>query len=591
MPVDPFRLDAAAAPWPARLAFAATSPLVSWLLQLPRYRQLYAYAQTLPAANFAERALETLDIQTLVSSADLEHIPESGPAIVAANHPHGIVDGLLLASSIARVRPDVRLLANRFLARVPELGPLCFFVDPFGGAAAAGRSHAGLRAAHKWLANGGVLLTFPSGEVAHRRWRPAAHASGSDGELRTADRYRESPWTSTAGRLAIATNAAVVPAFIDGTNSRLFYAAGRLHPSLRTALLPRECLNKRHRSFTVRVGPALAASYECADDLTAALVQAVESLASASATRASAQAFTRHDSVAVEIARLAPGGCLIDSGAFQVFCVEARQIPATLREIGRLRELTYRAIGEGTGQALDLDAFDERYLHLFLWDCERRRVAGAYRIGQTDHLVGDRGVDALYTRTLFVYDERLIARLSPALELGRSFVAPEYQRQSNALALLWKGIGRFLVRYPKYRVLFGPVSISTRYSDRSHQLLMSFLSENHRHEELAALVAAINPKRMTPPPLALPQSIDEVHQLVAQSETDGKGVPVLLRQYLRLNARLLGFNVDPEFGDALDALMMVDLTQVDPAILTRYLGRDGARQFLAHHASLPADAA
>jgi putative hemolysin len=305
--------------------------------------------------------------------------------------------------------------------------------------------------------------------------------------------------------------------------------------------------------------------------------------------------FTPADSIAAEIARLPGDACLVESGAFQVFCAEARLIPATLREIGRLREVTYRAIGEGTGRALDLDAFDESYLHLFSWDRERRQIAGAYRIGRTDIVMAQSGVAGLYTRTLFKYDEHLIAKLSPALELGRSFVTADYQRNYNALLLLWKGIGQFVVRHPQYRVLFGPVSISTRYSDSSHRLLMSFLFQNHRDEALAELVEAMHPADMTAAPAAalasVPASIEDASRLVSAMESDRKGVPVLLRQYLKLNARLLGFSVDPDFGDALDALMMVDLTRVDPAILTRYLGREGARVFLARHAAASADAA
>jgi len=203
------------------------------------------------------------------------------------------------------------------------------------------------------------------------------------------------------------------------------------------------------------------------------------------------------------------------------------------------------------------------------------------------------GVDGLYTRTLFRYDERLIARLSPALELGRSFVRAEYQKNYNALLLLWKGIGRFVATHPQYRVLFGPVSISCRYSDSSHRLLMAFLQQNHLNRDLAALVEAINPRVMNPAPTqAIPRSIEEANRLVTEAEGDGKGVPILLRQYLKLNAKLLGFNVDPHFGDALDALMLVDLTTVDAAILNRYLGRQEAARFLARHrASMSAHAA
>jgi hypothetical protein len=194
---------------------------------------------------------------------------------------------------------------------------------------------------------------------------------------------------------------------------------------------------------------------------------------------------------------------------------------------------------------------------------------------------------------LFRYDESLIARLSPALELGRSFVRTENQKSYNPLLLLWKGIGRFVASHPQYRVLFGPVSISCRYSDSSHRLLMAFLQQNHLASDLADLVEAINPRVMNPAPaLAIPQSVEEADRLVAQAERDGKGVPILLRQYLKLNAKLLGFNVDPQFGDALDALMMVDLTTVDAAILNRYMGRQASSEFLARHRAVhPAHAA
>jgi putative hemolysin len=369
-----------------------------------------------------------------------------------------------------------------------------------------------------------------------------------------------------------------------------------VHPALRTALLARELLNKRGQAVTVRLGLPLAAGDLVggagdAAGVTLSIRRAVEELGqtvrSAPDFKSEPHAMPgliRANTILAEIEHLSNESCLVDSGAFQVFLAEARRIPAALHEIGQLRELTYRAIGEGTGRQLDLDSFDDRYLHLFSWDRERKRIVGAYRIGRTDRILATEGVEGLYTRTLFRYDERLIARLSPALELGRSFVRAEYQKNYNALRLLWKGIGQFVVRHPQYRVLFGPVSISSRYSDSSHRLLMAFLQQNHLDRDLADLVEAINPRLVNPAPApAIPRSVDEANRLVAEAEGDGKGVPILLRQYLKLNAKLFGFNVDPQFGDALDALMMVDLTTVDTAILNRYLGRQEAAQFLARH--------
>jgi putative hemolysin len=564
MPGDPFHIEVPPRAPLTRAAIAAARPVLEWMLAFRTYRNVYERLQPGIAEPFEARALRALNVSPQTSVDDVSRIPASGPLIVAANHPHGLLDGLVLIDVLRRARPDVKVLTNHLLSRIPELRDFCLFVDPFNGPDAAARSRAGLRAAHLWLRQGGALIVFPAGEVAHRR--------GQHGEL------VDSPWKPTMSRLAIATGAQVVPAFIHGHNSRLFYAAGHIHPSLRTILLARELLKKRGTTVTVRVGKAMSRT-DVPHDVEGATVMfraTMDTLADRSGS----------DPIAAEIDGLG-ADLLVESGPFQVFCVRADQIPATLREIGRLRELTYRAIGEGTGRALDLDRFDDAYLHLFSWDREKRRIVGAYRIGQTDRIVETQGVDGLYTRTLFRYDQRLIDRIgAPALELGRSFVRVEYQKNYNALLLLWKGIGSFITRHPQYRLLFGPVSISTRYSDSSHQLLMAFLQQNHFAAEFSELVEAFNPPRLASTPTAsslVSATVGDVDRLVARAESDGKGMPVLLRQYLKLNARMIGFNVDLNFGEALDALMLVDLTTVDRTILNRYLGRAETERFLAYH--------
>lgn len=514
--------------------------LLTRLLGLDELHRLHAAARDLGEAPFEDRALRILGVET--DAGGLNHIPRQGAVLVVANHPHGALDGLALLSIVRRVRPDVRALASQMLAQIPEMHRSCFFVDPFDRPGAAERSRAGLRAAHLWLRRGGAVIVFPAGEVAHRRGPGPAR--------------EESTWKGAAGRLAAASRATIVPASIDGRNSLLFYAAGAVHPALRTALLPRELLRKRQTSLSVRFHRPLARA------------QALKPVV----------AETPADVLEREIHALPADRCLVDSGPFQVFCADAPQIPAALREIGRLREETYRGVGEGTGREVDLDEFDPRYQHLFVWDLRARLIAGAYRIGRTDRILEERGVDGLYTRRLFRFDEGLFRNRPPALELGRSFVRREYQRHSNVLMLLWRGIGQFVVRHPEYRLLFGPVSVSTRYSDMSQALLRSFLEQNHRHDAFAELVQGLHPPRMESGSrqTQVPASVAEVDALIRSYEGDGKGVPVLLRQYLKLNARLLGFNVDSDFGDALDALMMVDLADVDPAIITRYFGREDA---------------
>jgi putative hemolysin len=563
---DPFAIGNPQRSLLTRAAAVAARPLLTPLLGLNTYRELYRELDSAPGHDFLSRALTALDIEVACTPHDLMHVPPTGALIVAANHPHGLLDGLAVGSLVSRVRYDVRVLTNMWLSRLPELHEVCFFVDPFGGPRGAARSRAGLRAAHLWLQRGGTLVIFPSGEVAHDRREDGTPVDG--------------PWSPSVARLAAGTGARVVPARIIGSNSAVFYEAGRVHPRLRTLLLPRELLKKRGQTVRVSFGGAIAPGALMRDGQAGAterIRKAVEQLSSA---RDGAQPERLRD----EVASL-PAECrLLSMPDIDVYCTDARSIPSTLREIGRLRETAFRAVGEGTGRQVDIDRFDEHYLHLFAWDRRRQQVIGAYRIGRTDRILATRGPEGLYTRTLFNFDESLLARLSPALELGRSFVRTEYQRNYAALLSLWKGVARYVALHPRYRVLFGPVSISGRYSDMSQRLLMRFLEHNHRQSDLAALVTPTNPASvLSTPVLAPPQSIRDLDQLIARSEPDGKGVPVLLRQYLKLNARLLGFNVDPAFGDVLDALMMVDLTAVDRSILNRYFGRREAAAFLAHH--------
>jgi putative hemolysin len=286
---------------------------------------------------------------------------------------------------------------------------------------------------------------------------------------------------------------------------------------------------------------------------------------------------------------------MAQGGPYLCFLATAQQIPNVLYEIGRLRELTFRIAGEGTGLSIDLDEFDTRYLHLFLWDAKADAVAGAYRLGLTDMLVPRFGPQGLYTSTLFDYDPELFDRLDPALELGRSFVRPEYQKTYSALLLLWKGIGRFVVKNPRYARLFGAVSISRVYDELSRQLLVAFLRVNSYAPELARFVAAKNPlptrpisSWMSKVACLVGQDLKEVTSLLSYIEEGQREIPILLRQYLKLGGKLLGFNQDPLFGDVWDGLILVDLTQTNPRVLERYLGKQGARDFLAYqHLPLP----
>lgn len=552
------------------------------------YRDVAAMRDQRP---FVDKALDRLRVSYTLADEDLARVAAvNGPAIVVANHPFGGIEGMILASLLCGLRCDVKIMANYLLDRIPEMREHLISVDPFGRSSSTLRNIAPLRRSIQWVRSGGMLVVFPAGEVSH--FDPIRGAVDPE-------------WNATIGRIVRKTGAPVLPVYFSGTNSMLFHAAGMVHPSLRTARLPAELLNKDKRSISIAVGRLIASERLGAfpDDrsLTDHLRLRTYMLAHRHEERSAEAALQARpaepvvlsrtpDVHADEIGRLAPDHCLAESGDLAAYIAGAGEIPTVLFEIGRLRELTFRAAGEGTGKDIDLDRFDEHYHHLFLWDSKAREIAGAYRLGRADELVARQGVAGLYTSTLFSYDPAFFDRLGPALELGRSFVRPEYQKSYGPLLLLWKGIGNYLVRNPRYTNLFGPVSISNDYRPLSRQLIAHFLETRRSHRDLTGLVSPVHPFQLRRDG-RLDRAVlnaaladeDRVSEIIADLERDGKGLPVLLKQYLKLGGTIAGFNVDPAFGNALDGLIIVDLLKTERKVLDRYLGRDGAAAFLGHH--------
>jgi putative hemolysin len=294
--------------------------------------------------------------------------------------------------------------------------------------------------------------------------------------------------------------------------------------------------------------------------------------------------------ISEEIRRLPPGQLLFSSGNFDVVSACAEQIPNALFEIGRLREITFRQAGEGTGNAIDIDRFDRYYQHIVLWERQRGEIVGAYRVGRADAIIKELGVSGLYTNTLFEYKEELFSRIGSALELGRSFIRPEYQKTYQPLMLLWAGIGRFVANHPEYRFLFGAVSINNEYLGFSRKLIVEFLKQGHTHSKLARFVKARHAPRVGSMGRkwlgranSMVHDVRDVSELISDIEQDSAGIPILLKHYMKLGGKFLGFSVDPEFNDALDALVLVDLAQTDARVLTRYMGQKGADSFLEHN--------
>ncbi len=559
------------------------------LMPQRRLRRLYESSQDTLGANVFESLLNALAVDCAAKDRDLEWIPKAGPTIVVANHPFGMLDGLLIGALLLRVRSDVKIVANRLLASIPELSPYCVYVEAIDSNQKLANAR-GLREAIRHLKAGGMLVVFPAGEVAH--WSLRNMSIG------------DSSWNHSAARLSQMTGAPVVPVWIHGTNSFSFHASGLIHPKLRTLQLPRELLNKRGQNVTISVGPPVKAEKltDAGDPGTAtSMLRWNVDVLSLRATPNHHRWQLRMPRFVKPIARgvdptvlaqelysLSPDARLHQQGEFDVYELSTAQAPNVVREIGRLREISFRQAGEGTGRSVDLDRFDDYYTHLVLWNREAQQIAGGYRLGSVREIVPRYGINGLYTSTLFHYDKSFFASTGAALELGRSFVALEYQRNYMPLLLLWKGIGAHMVRHLEGPVLFGALSVSNAYSRASREVMTAFLRAQMAPRHLVEKVQSRVPfRKVARCSLSREQSfsrlltLGDVSERVCGWEADGKDLPILVKHYLRLGGKTLAFAVDPKFSDSLDALIMVDLRASNPALLSKYIGKSGARAFLS----------
>jgi putative hemolysin len=542
--------------------------------------------------HFIERVLGALNVRCEVAEDDRAQIPATGSLVVLANHPFGMVDGLVLASIVRSVRPDFKILANASLSRVRELCDTLIHVDPYGKSDSIQANSRSVREAIEWVRNGGALGIFPAGEISHINLRKRE--------------VTDPEWHTAAARIIRRTGAPSLPVFLRGSNGLLFQLAGLVHPSLRTAMLPRELLNKRGTRIEARIGRLVSTKKLVALDTDDALIDYLRRRTYLLSNRPSgtiADQNTRakrrkpkqrqiiaalpSETLAKELLMLPGDQALISTGSYSVFHAHASQIPNILLEIGRLREISFREVNEGTGKAMDLDDFDQHYVHLFLWNHETSEIVGAYRLGHSDELVNRFGRQGLYTSTLFDYGADFIRRINPALELGRSFVRPEYQMSFPPLFLLWKGIAHYVLKHPQYETLFGPVSIGNDYQPIARRLIVECLAGPRYAHDLADMVKPRSPFRSRAGKGsalgAVVSDIEEVSTLISDIDKDRRGIPVLLRQYLKLGGKLLGFNVDPSFNDVLDGLILVDLTKTDARLLARLMGEDGMERYLGLH--------
>lgn len=566
------------------------------LIPLEEIQDLYERVRSAPQGFRLETLIREMQVDLQILPSDLERIPVQGPLVAVANHPFGVLDGAAIGALLSRVRPDVRVLTNSLLSVLPDLAEHCIFVDPFHTDTSAERNLRALKQAFEWVQQGGALAVFPAGEVSQLN---VGKAEVADPE-----------WNTVAARIVRKTGASALPVYFCGRNSVTFQLLGLIHPRLRTLVLMQEFLQQQGKKVEVRVGTAIPASLIAGldNDREATEYLRLRTYLLGYRGRKELSIPTKVRSVLPrkaqetivppvppslvgnELKALPADALLTESNEFAVYAAQGLQVPHVIEELGRLREVTFRAAGEGTGKATDIDQFDSYYWHILLWNKEKQELVGAYRAGNTDEIIRAHGLKGLYTHTVFRYDEQLFMKIGSALELGRSFIRPEYQRQYAPLLLLWKGIAHFVARHPETPVLFGAVSISNEYSRLSREMIVRYFESREDGREFADLIHPRTPFRM--PKLrrwdcrafcnAL-HNLDELAEPISDVEEDGKGLPILIRQYAKLGGKLVGFNLDRKFSDVVDGLVIVDLRETDPGVLERYMGKSGYAAFRAFH--------
>lgn len=540
------------------------------LLDLHELNDVYAKCYDQYGKDFAARLLEVLNIKSDIIASQLDVIPKEGPFIIVSNHPFGALDGILLFNTISSVRPDFKILTNFILSHIKNLSEYFLPVNPFSDMKGLKNSFSGVRAAKEHLLKGGGLGLFPAGEVS------TYHGKGYTEDI---------DWTLSIAKLISKSNVPVIPVYFDGQNSRMFHTLGRIHPLFRTAQLPREMCKSANRTITMRIGKPIAPSEIQEHNINSlrkylrnrsyALEAQIETPTPNEQLRkaedeAPIAPSKGRDALIKEITKLEEmGNKLFDTANFSCYLADYEEIPSLIHEIGIKREESFRAVGEGTGLEADLDKFDPYYKHLILWDNEKSSFAGAYRLGIGKDIVKKYGKDGFYSNTLFKYSQEFTDTLSCSIELGRSFVALEYKKDALPLMLLIRGLMYSILRYDECKYLFGPVSISSSYPLFYRSLMAHYILEIHSTRFLKNNVKGRTPfkpdfLRVSPSDLieSKCRSIETFDRFLLRLSDNQYRLPTLVKQYLKLGAKIACFNVDKDFNYCIDGLVFLNISDV-----------------------------
>ncbi|WP_461453558.1 lysophospholipid acyltransferase family protein [Mucilaginibacter sp.] len=563
-----------------KLKMPGLAALLMEVMKINQVNEVFAQAQHKNGIEFIDAILAGCGVEIEFDPRDLKNIPKECSFIAIANHPYGGIEGLVLLKMLLTVRPDAKLMANFLLKKIPNLSDFFIAVNPFENIEHSS-SISGLKNTLELLNAGTPIGIFPAGEV----------STFNIESQQVTDRL----WHPVVGKIIAKAKVPVVPIYFHGNNGLLFNLLSMIHPALRTAKLPSELFNKQGQTIKLRIGKAINIAdypeYNNSNKLltflrarTYALGTGLEEekklfnprnlfkikkLPEAFAPEMDANLLEK------EIEPIREEYRIWQEKNYEVFIVPTSVIPNIIREIGRLREITFREIGEGTNKAADLDEYDIYYNHLFIWDIEAKLIVGAYRIGLGDEIFYSQGKNGFYLNELFKIKDQLIPVLKKSIELGRSFIRKEYQQKPLPLFLLWKAIFKFLIDNPRYRYLIGPVSISNSFSKFSKSLIVDYINRNHFDHELAQYVKPrkkfkVDFSKIDADMLMNGEdSFKNLDDIISEVETRSMKVPVLLRQYIALNANIICFNIDPKFADCLDGFLVLDFQKVPAEMLEK----------------------
>jgi len=541
-------------------------------MQVKRINRFYEQHENDTSEEFITAVTNRLNLKFEINQEELKKIPAEGPFITVSNHPYGGIDGLILMKIFSQIRPDYKILASNLLQRVKPLQPFMLPINPLEQDIRESTLK-GIKHAFLHLQEGHPLGLFPSGEVSS--YKPGTKVI-SDEE-----------WQFSILKFIKKTKVPVVPIHFHSKNRSNLNLISVFWPWLKPNQLPQELFNRRNRAIYIRVGNPIPVKDLDHFDNIYQLGRFLRVKTYALGSTLDVKKFYRKklivrqeesekivDSVGSEklledISKISKEHFLFKLSNYSVYCVPSFEIPNILNEIGRLREITFRAVGEGTNKSIDLDEYDLYYYHLFIWDNEKNQVVGAYRVGKGRDIVNQYGKKGFYLHSLFKIDDGLLPILGESLELGRSFICNEYQQKPVPLFLLWKGILYFLLKHKEYRYLIGPVSISNQFSKISKALITEFIKSNHYNHELAKLIRPRTQFVANFPEVDTNIILESTHhdinkfdKLIEEIEPANFKLPVLLKKYIKLNAKIIGFNIDPKFNDALDGLILLDLFNV-----------------------------